>query len=185
MRALATDQLQHAPDERITSPARRRSYGTRTIAFWAVTFPVVFEMVAGSLWDLLQIEYMRVIMNHLGYPRYVLIILAAWKIAGAAAIAAPRFPRLKEWAYAGCFFNYSGASASHFLAGDDVGKWLPPLVFSAFAMASWALRPADRRLPNVTVAPETRPLEWAVSIGLLLLLLAVSYIALPEGPPPG
>jgi hypothetical protein len=141
-------------------------------------------MVAGSLWDALQIEYVRVVLTHLGYPLYLLFILAAWKIAGAVAIIAPRFPRLKEWAYAGCFFNYSGASASHLLAGDDVGKWLPLLVFSAFVIASWALRAADRRLPNVTMAPETRPLAWAIPIGLLFLLLAISYITLPLGPPP-
>jgi hypothetical protein len=45
---------------------------------------VVFEMVAGSLWDLMGIEYVRVVMNHLGYPLYLLLILGAWKIAGAA-----------------------------------------------------------------------------------------------------
>jgi hypothetical protein len=146
---------------------------------------VVFEMVAGSLWDLMRIEYVRVVMNHLGYPLYLLLILGAWKIAGAAVIAVPRFPRLKEWAYAGCFFNYSGASASHLLAGDGVGRWLPPLVFSAFVIVSWALRPADRRLPNSTLGPETRPLAWAVPIGILFLLVAVSYLTLPKGPPPG
>jgi hypothetical protein len=32
------------------------------------------------------------------------------------ALLAPRLPRLKEWAYAGAVFNYTGAAASH-LAG--------------------------------------------------------------------
>ena len=131
--------------------------------------------MAGSLWDLLQIEYVRVVLSHLGYPHYLLLILGAWKIAAAAAIIAPRFPRLKEWAYAGCFFNYSGASVSHLLASDPVGRWLPPLVFSAFVIVSWALRPADRRLPDAPRAPKTRPLAWAVPIGILLLLFAISY----------
>ena len=82
-------------------------------------------------------------------------------------IIAPGFPRLKEWAYAGSFFNWSGAVASHLLAGDGVEVWLPPLVFLMFVIVSWALRPADRRLPNAGLAPETRPLAWAVPIGIL------------------
>jgi DoxX-like family len=38
----------------------------------------------------------------------------------------PRFPRLKEWAYAGAVINYGGAAASHFLAGDPVDKVAEP-----------------------------------------------------------
>jgi DoxX-like family len=107
-----------------------------------------------------------------------------WKIGGAAVIIAPRFPRLKEWAYAGSLFDFSGAVASHVLAGDGVLTWLAPLVFSMFVIVSWALRPADRRLPNAGLALETRPLAWVVPIGILLLLFVVSYLTLPEGPPP-
>jgi hypothetical protein len=104
-----------------------------------------------------------------------------WQVGGAAVIIAPRFPRLKEWAYAGAFFHWSGAVATHLVAGDytPVGTWLTPLVFSMFAIASWALRPADRRLPSAKLAPETRPLAWAVPIGILLFLYVVSYLTLP------
>jgi hypothetical protein len=68
---------------------------------------------------------------------------------------------------------------SHLLAGDGVESWWAPLMFSMFVIASWALRPADRRLPNAGLAPETRPLAWAVPIGILLLLFVVSYLTLP------
>jgi hypothetical protein len=40
-------------------------------------------------------------------------ILGFWKVIGATALLAPRFLRLKEWAYAGIFFNVTGAAASH------------------------------------------------------------------------
>src|SRR5262245_19033907 len=182
MQARETREFQ---DQSPDSADQRRASRLRTIAFWTLTFPVVFEMVAGSLWALLKIEYVRVIMNHLGYPLNLLFILGVWKLAGAAAIIAPRFPRLKEWAYAGCFFNYAGAFVSHLLAGDGPDRWLPPLVFSAFVIASWALRPADRRLENARLVPETRPLAWAIPTGVLVLLLAISYLTLPSGPPPG
>jgi hypothetical protein len=96
-------------------------------------------------------------------------------------IIAPGFPRLKEWAYAGAFFQFSGAVASHLLAGDwsPVSVWLTPLVFSMFVVVSWALRPGGRRLRNTGLGPETRPLAWAVPMGILLLLFVVSYLTLP------
>jgi DoxX-like family len=177
MNTHTTNTFQLATDEK--SPTRSRWYWIRTIAYWTATFVVVFELVAGSVWNLQQIEWIRVQLNHLGYPLYYAYITGLWQIGGAAAIIAPRFPRLKEWAYAGAFFTWSGAVASHLLAGDGAEAWGPPLMFAMFAIASWALRPAERRLPSAGLAPETRPLAWAVPIGILLLLFVVSYLTLP------
>jgi hypothetical protein len=171
-------------DQNISGAAARSRWNwnrIRAIAFWATTFVVVFELTAGSVWNLLQIEWVRVQLSHLGYPDYFAYISGAWHVGGAAVIIAPRFPRLKEWAYAGAFFQWSGAVATHLLRGDHtpVSVWLTPLMFAMFAIASWALRPADRRLPNSGLPPETRPLAWAVPIGILLLLYAVSFLTLP------
>src|SRR5262245_22037421 len=71
----------------------------------------------------------------------------------------------------GLVFPLLGAIASHMSAGDGVLTWLMPAVFSTFVIASWALRPADRRFPNAVLAPENRPLAWAVPIGILVLLI--------------
>jgi hypothetical protein len=62
------------------------------------------------------------------------------------ALLVPRFPLLKEWAYAGAFFNYTGAVASHLAVGDSVDVWWGPAGFAVILMASWALRPSSRRL---------------------------------------
>ena len=179
MHTQTTKTFQHVTDEKLATLSRSRWYRIRTITYWTFTVLLVFELAAGSLWNLLQIEWVRVQLNHLGYPLYYTYISGVWQIGGAAVIIAPRFPRLKEWAYAGSFFQFSGAVASHLLAGDGVEAWLPPLVFLMFVIVSWALRPADRRLPNAGLAPETRPLAWAVPIGILLLLFVVSYLTLP------
>jgi hypothetical protein len=170
-------------DEKLAtlSPSRWNWSRIRTIAFWFTTFVVAFELTAGSVWNLLQIEWIRVQLSHLGYPDSYTYISGAWQAGGAAVIMAPRLSRLKEWAYAGAFFTWSGAVATHLLRGDTtpVSTWLTPLIFAMFAIASWALRPADRRLPNSKLPPETRPLAWAVPIGILLLLYAVSFLMLP------
>ena len=179
MHTQTTETFQHVTDEKLATLSRSPWYRIRIITYWTFTVLLVFELAAGSLWNLLQIEWVRVQLNHLGYPLYYTYISGLWQIGGAAVIIAPGFPRLKEWAYAGSFFQFSGAVASHLLAGDGVEVWLPPLVFLMFVIVSWALRPADRRLPNAGLAPEPRPLAWAVPIGILLLLFVVSYLTLP------
>src|SRR5262245_15271058 len=179
MQTQMTKTFQQVTDEKLASHSLSRWYWIRTICYWTFTVLLVFELVAGSVWNLLQIEWVRVQLNHLGYPLYFTYILGVWLIGGAAVIIAPGLPRLKEWAYAGCFFNFSGAVASYLLAGDGVEAWLAPLVFLMFVIVSWTLRPADRRLASAGLAPETRRLAWAVPIGTLLLLFVVSYLTLP------
>lgn len=183
MHTRTIETSQHVTDEKLATLSRSHWNWNRirTIAFWVTTSVVVSELTAGSIWNLLQIEWIRVQLRHLGYPEYFALISGAWQVAGAAVIIVPRLPRLKEWAYAGAFFTWSGAVATHLLRGDDrpISVWLTPLTFAVFAIASWALRPADRRLPNSGLPPETRPLARAVPIGILLLLYAVFFLTLP------
>ena len=83
---------------------------------------------------------------HLGYPVYFATIIGFWKVLGAIAILAPGFPRLKEWAYAGIFFNMTGAAATGVFTQSAAWHVIVDLVLAALAVASWALRPASRRL---------------------------------------
>jgi hypothetical protein len=76
----------------------------------------------------------------------VLLFLGVWKILGAAAIAVPGFPRLKEWAYAGSFFQISLAAWSHALVGTDPANLVYPTILIVVTLLSWALRPPDRML---------------------------------------
>lgn len=168
------------------APGQGRAALTRSVGYWLFTVLIAFEMSAGALWDLLRIEYVRVVLTHLGYPLYLLVILGVWRIPGALALLVPRFPRLKEWAYAGAFFNYTGAAASHFLAGDRAGVWVGPLLFSLVTLASWALRPASRRLSESiqALAAEERVVAWAVPVLTVAAMLAVGFVTLPKGGPP-
>jgi hypothetical protein len=63
------------------------------LVYWATTLAVAYEMVAGSMWDLLRIEYVRVTLTHLGYPLYLLLILGVWKLPCAVVLLIPRFER--------------------------------------------------------------------------------------------
>jgi uncharacterized membrane protein YphA (DoxX/SURF4 family) len=127
-----------------------RSARRRAVAYWIVTALVAAELAVGGAWDILRIPLVRGVMDHLGYPSYSLVIIGVWKLLGAAALLAPRYPRLKEWAYAGAVFNYTGAVASHLAVGDGAGAIAYPLVQLALVAASWALRPPARRDPVAT-----------------------------------
>lgn len=93
----------------------------------------------------------------LGYPMYFFGILGVWKALGAIAILAPRYPRLKEWAYAGIFFDLTGAAASCAAVGG-YGAYgfhvIAPLVLTGVMVASWALRPESRVLGVIVPTTE-------------------------------
>lgn len=159
----------------------------RLIAYWLFTVAVAFEMAAGALWGFLNIEYVRAVLTHLGYPPYFHYILGAPRILCALALLAPRFPRLKEWAYAGAFFIYAGGATSQLLVGDRPGHWLGPFIsafiFSAFTLASWALRPPSRRVGQPVPAVAPRAFAWSVPVLVTAAMLAVAFITLPKGAP--
>ena len=117
------------------------------ITYWVTTTLVAFELAMGGVWDVLRVPQVRGLIERLGYPPYFLVILGIWKLLGAVALVIPRFPRLKEWAYAGVLFDLTGAVASLWAAGlSDAGTMAYPIIMTGVAVASWALRPPSRRL---------------------------------------
>ncbi len=144
-----------------------RMMKTKMISYWVTTIFAALELLAGGVTDLLHGrtalvagEPVALVLAHLGYPVYLLTILGVWKLLGAIVLLAPRFPRLKEWAYAGSFFVYAGAVASGIGRGlDDPGTFIwPPLIFAVLTLASWALRPPSRTLG--VLFPKSRS-PWA------------------------
>jgi hypothetical protein len=119
----------------------------RTVVYWAVSAPVLFETAVGVQWDLARIPYVVEVLDRLGFPLYFATILGISKILALIALFLPRTARLKEWAYAGLTFVYVGAAACHTAIGDQLGNILTPLVLAAITLASWSLRPAPRRDP--------------------------------------
>lgn len=120
---------------------------TKSIVYWTTTILVAFFMSGGlsQIWQ--YYAHPHGVVPELGYPMYFFAILGVWKVLGAIAILAPRYPRLKEWAYAGIFFDLTGAAASCAAVGG-YGAYgfhvLAPLIIAGLTVASWALRPPSR-----------------------------------------
>ena len=119
-------------------------------AYWTITAVLAFFIGVGGPAEFTTVTSADAIVA-LGYPQYFVKIIAFWKILARIAILAPRFPRLKEWAYAGIFFNMTGAAVSTIVTGAEVWHPVVELTIAAMAIASWALRPASRVLGGIVL----------------------------------
>jgi hypothetical protein len=119
---------------------------TNKIIYWIATIFLAFGMLAGGLQQLFQWGGYVAIITHLGYPKYFMSIIGAWKVLGVITILIPGVRILKEWAYAGFFFVMSGAVISHLAIGDTFKDYYPSLTLLIFTVISWYLRPAGRKV---------------------------------------
>jgi len=134
---------------------------TKSIIYWTMTILVALPIGSGGIAQMMQYRAdPHGVVPILGYPMYFFAILGFWKLLGAIAILVPRYPRLKEWAYAGIFFDLTGAAASCAAVGG-YGAYgfhvIAPLILTGFTVASWALRPPSRVIGVLSPATEGRP----------------------------
>ncbi|EQA35905.1 DoxX-like family protein [Leptospira inadai serovar Lyme str. 10] len=118
----------------------------KSIVYWIATSLIAANYMFGGVIYLSRNAEVAAGMSQLGYPLYFALILGFWKILGAIAIVVPRFPLVKEWAYAGMVFNLTAAAASNAFVGNAVVHIITPLIALVLVAASWALRPASRTL---------------------------------------
>jgi uncharacterized membrane protein YphA (DoxX/SURF4 family) len=119
---------------------------TRRVLYWVATAIAALAFVVPGLANLAHAAHITQDMAHLGYPPYLPTLLGAWKVLGAAVILSPRFPRLKEWAYAGMMFDLTGAAFSRAASSDAAVTIVVPLLIAAVVLTSWRLRPSSRVL---------------------------------------
>ena len=117
----------------------------KKIFYWVFTIWLCFGTAFGGIFQLLHMPVMKESFSHLGYPEYVMSILGIWKILAVIAILVPRYPLIKEWAYAGLGFTMIGAFVSHLAVGDPFSEIFGSILTFALVVLSWYLRPADRR----------------------------------------
>jgi hypothetical protein len=121
----------------------------KSIVYWGTTLLVAVPIGSGGIAQVAHLQQnVDGFVHVLGYPLYFVTVLGVWKVLGAITILVPLFPRLKEWAYAGIFFDLTGAAASWAAVGGSGEAFhiLAPLIIAGFTVASWALRPPSRTI---------------------------------------
>ena len=123
------------------------------IIYWICTLWLASGMLATGVLQLLKMKAEGAVsppgvegITHLGYPVYFLTIIGIWKILGVVALLAPKYPLLKEWAYAGFFFIMTGAIFSHLAVNDPIKELFPSLLLLVLTIVSWYFRPVTRKL---------------------------------------
>ena len=126
------------------------------IIYWIATLWLALGMMVtggGQLFNMKEGQGGVDMITHLGYPVYLLTVLGFWKILGVVALLIPKFPLLKEWAYAGFAFVMVGAIYSHIAIGDPVSALFPSLLLLILTVLSWYFRPADRKINSQVAVP--------------------------------
>ncbi len=118
------------------------------IIYWIATVWLALGMTSTGIVQLMQIKEEAEMMRHLGYPLYFLTLIGIWKLLGVVAILLPKFPLVKEWAYAGFMFTMTGALFSHLAVGDAAKEYFGPTLLIVLTAVSWYFRPVERKITS-------------------------------------
>src|SRR5258708_7537608 len=98
------------------------------IIYWVFTCLMTALCVLGSFLDISHAPDAVALIKHLGYPLYFVTFIGVIRLLGIIAVFIPGYPKVKEWAYAGLFFDTAGAMYSHIATGDPVSIFAPALI---------------------------------------------------------
>ena len=115
------------------------------IIYWIATAWLALGMTSTAIVQVFHLKTKVDYITHLGYPVYFITLLGIWKFLGVIAVLLPKFPLLKEWAYAGFFFTMTGAIYSH-LVTNSANELFGSSLLLVLTLLSWYFRPADRKV---------------------------------------
>lgn len=109
------------------------------IFYWITTALVLFFFLPGAVMNVMKTPDWVEVFSQLGYPTYLLPFLGVAKLCGCVVIVLPYFKRLKEWAYAGLFFDLIGAIYSALMVNGFEPALLIMFVAVGAVLASYFL----------------------------------------------
>jgi hypothetical protein len=109
----------------------------KILFYWIAKGLMCAFMLLGASMDILKTPDAIKFINELGYPDYFIRFIGVMKVLGIIVVLIPKFPKIKEWAYAGLAFDTFGATYSHIANGDGPDKFIPALIGLALVMLSY------------------------------------------------
>ena len=116
------------------------------IIYWVATLWLSLGMLSTGFVQIIKMKEEVDRIAKLGFASGILPLLGVLKVLGVIAVLVPKFPLVKEWAYAGFFFLMIGAIFSHAVAGDEAKEFFGPSLLLVLTVVSWYFRPAERKL---------------------------------------
>lgn len=113
------------------------------VSFGLITLLMLFS--AGMYF--FKHDVVKAMFVNFGYPTYIIYPLAIAKLLGLLAIWTNRFRVLKQWAYAGFFFDFVLAFMAHRMATDPDNGLLPLVALALLSIAFYFDKKA-RPQPN-------------------------------------
>jgi hypothetical protein len=111
---------------------------TLRISYWVATIVFALLLVMDGLGGITRAQAGVDVLQHLGYPLYMLPMTGVAKVLAAIAILQTKFRTPKEWAFAGWAFTCIGAFVSRAAVGDTA-ELIYPVVFLAIAAVPYWL----------------------------------------------
>ena len=103
---------------------------TVNILYWVFTILFAGLMAFSAIPNILSNEdSIKFMHDMLGYPIYIIPFIGMAKLLGVIAILIPGLKKIKEWAYAGLFFDLAGAIYS----GIAVAGKFDPMMLTLLA----------------------------------------------------
>jgi hypothetical protein len=91
---------------------------TKKIVYWVATGLLSAILLMSSGMYVFQNEMIQQLFTGFGYPTYLIYPLVALKISAVIVLLTQKNSRIKEWAYAGLFFDFVLAFFAHIMVGD-------------------------------------------------------------------
>ncbi len=108
------------------------------IIYWISTGLLCLVMGGGAITNVMNTpEVKTMLVGQLHYPEYFAPFIGVMKILGTIAILIPGFPKIKEWAYAGCTFDLIGATYSAIAVGSAIGDVAFMAIFFILLIVSY------------------------------------------------
>jgi hypothetical protein len=119
------------------------------ILYWVITILFAAFMLFSAIPNVMVNEdSVKLISDYLHYPEYFIPFIGIAKVLGAIVILIPGLKRLKEWAYAGLFFDLAGATYSIiYISGItvDIIFMVLPIVFLFISYFLWQKTISDKQ----------------------------------------
>lgn len=115
---------------------------TNRIIYWVATGILSALMLMSAGMYIFDHATVSATFVALGFPAYIIYPLAIAKILGLIAIWTRKSNTLREWAYAGFFFDFLLAAAAHFAIAD--GEHIPAMAATVLLLVSYIFGKKDK-----------------------------------------